>query len=164
MTPSRFMVIGQNPGYDEMMIGLPFVGAAGRAFDQEIAKHGLSRKDFYISNIVKCYTEHNRGPTAEEIVACSEHLSREIEVLKPTLVITLGLYSFKYLCSDAEYNKSLGTIVKSTRYDVKVFPIYHPSPRNLSVQTRRRKYEHDIEMLCKVINYLNHGEGPPARS
>lgn len=151
----RFVVIGQNPGYDEIMVGLPFVGAAGRNFDLEISKHGLSRNDFYISNVVKCFTDKNRAPTPDEIKACSEHLAREIDIIKPILIVTLGAYSFKYLCPDLDYSKSLGTIVKSEYYDVKVFPIYHPSPRNLTVQIRRQKYEHDIELLCKLIQHLN---------
>lgn len=150
---SKFMVVGQNPGFNECIACLPFVGKAGQNFDEEIAKNGLSRNDFYITNIVKCKTIENRAPNLKCKLICSQILKLEIAVIKPKLIITLGKSPFSFFCPDDKYSDSLGTI-KDSRLG-KVFAIYHPSPMNINDPARREMFDSQVKLLCKLIKKLN---------
>lgn len=150
MKPHRFMVIGQNPGWDELAAGEPFVGVAGKNFDDEITKHGISRNDFYICNTVRCWTKGNERPTQRHINRCEPFLRIEINLIKPKLIIALGAVAFSQLCPDATFSKSLKTLIPS-KYDVKVFPIYHPSPVNFRDGSRKTAFEEQIEVMCRLV-------------
>lgn len=151
---SRFLLIGQNPGWEELKKQEPFVGSAGKNFDTEIRKHGLDRKWFYISNTVKCYTKDNQKPSQRHMDRCEPFLRMEIGLLKPKLVITLGAVAFTQLCPNLEYNKSLKSIVKSTKFGVPVFAVYHPSPMNFREEYRKQEFEKQIQLLCVLIKRL----------
>jgi DNA polymerase len=155
MSPSRFMVVGQNPGFNECVQDIPFVGDAGKNFDSEVAKHGLTRKDFYITNIVKCHTDNNASPPAEAVKRCQSFLQMEINIMAPKFIVTLGAVSFGHFCPHAVYQKALGKMTHSDTIDKKVFAIYHPSPRNLSIESRRKAFERQVEMLCKVVKFFS---------
>jgi DNA polymerase len=154
MTPSRIFVVGQNPGWDEITKGTPFIGASGKNFDKEIEKHGLSRKDFYITNAVRCYTTDNTKPTQLSIDKCRPFLMMEIGLMNPQLIVTLGAVAFGCLCPGHSYDQALGNITTSDIYGVKVFAILHPSPLNLTQQIRRSAYERQIEILAKLMKRL----------
>jgi len=145
---SRFLVVGQNPGWEELEKGEPFVGAAGRNFNKALERNGMSRSDFYISNAVKCFTPNNTKPTRRQQEKCSTWLQIEINTIKPIFVITLGASAFDVLCPDLKYSSSLGTIVKSDEFGVKIFPIYHPSPLNAE---NLPEFNHQIDVLCELI-------------
>ncbi len=152
---SKWMVVGQNPGFRECINGEPFVGPAGKNFDDEIAKHGLTRAHFYITNVVKCHTANNDAKLVDAAIPrCSPFLTMEINILRPRLIITLGAYSFKFL-SGEKYSESLGNIVRSDELELDIFPIYHPSPLNLNVKERREAYEQQIADLCALIKMVD---------
>ncbi|MDP1712592.1 MAG: uracil-DNA glycosylase [Candidatus Nanopelagicaceae bacterium] len=151
MTISKWMVVGQNPGFNECLQHEPFVGDAGKNFNERIQRHGLTRRRFYVSNAVKCHTLGNEQPSPEQVDICSKFLQLEIAILKPTLVVTLGAVPFQAFCPALDYSSSLGKIHHSKRFDVKVFPVYHPSPRNMNDLGRRSKFYKDVETLCKLI-------------
>lgn len=152
---SKFMIVGQNPGFNECVRGYPFVGEAGRTFDKELEKNGIGRNDFYISNVVKCFTKkadgtNNRKPYQKEKDTCaSVFLTNEIRVLKPIMIITLGESAFSFFCPDKIYKEQLGHITKSNLG--KIYAIYHPSGMNLSVPSRKKAFEHQIKMLSKIM-------------
>ena len=154
MNPSRFMVVGQNPGWNELKQQEPFVGAAGKNFDTEIQKHGLDRSYFYISNTVRCHTKDNQKPTQRHMDRCEPFLRMEIGLLKPKLVITLGAVAFAQLCPDSVYSKSLRTIVKSQKFGVPVLAVYHPSPMNFRGEHRKQAFEKQIQLLCALVKRL----------
>lgn len=151
MVPSRWVVVGQNPGYNECLQHKPFVGEAGKFFNDQLMKHGLHRKHFYISNAVKCHTVGNATPDFEAVRSCEPILRLELMILKPRLVITLGSVPFELFCPEMVYRDNLGSIVRSDRFGVDVYPIYHPSPRNINLPDRREKFIVDIENLCMLI-------------
>lgn len=153
MTPSQFMVVGQNPGYNECVKDEPFVGDAGEFFNKTIEENGLSRKDFYVTNAVKCHSPENRKPEADEVETCLPFLLMEMRTLRPVLVITLGATAFDILCPGMGLTDNLGTIIKS-KYGVKVYPVYHPSPRNMADPSRKSKFQSDIYALCELIKRL----------
>lgn len=101
------MFIGEGPGADEDREGLPFVGRSGRLLDRVLAEEtGLTRAHCYIANIVKCRPPGNRDPRPEEIAACRPWLDRQLDLVDPTVIVTLGNFSTKLL---------LGTTVGITR-------------------------------------------------
>jgi DNA polymerase len=148
---SRWMVVGQNPGFMECQEGTPFVGPAGKSFDKELAKHGIGRDAFYISNTCKCHSLGNEKPTPDQVHACEHFLRLEIAILRPRLIITLGQTAFDLFCPDKVMKDYLGSIVESEKFSVMVYPIYHPSPRNLDITERRQRFEGDIETLCELM-------------
>jgi uracil-DNA glycosylase family 4 len=152
--PKRFMVVGQNPGYNEVREKMPFVGDAGKIFDTEIQKYGLTRLNFYITNAVKCFTAGNTRPTAKHMERCEPFLRMEINLIKPRLVIALGAVAFDQLCPAVPFTESLRKIVKSTRYGVSVFPIYHPSPLNLQESSRLLAFQQQIKLMCAIVGKL----------
>ena len=94
---NRIMFIGEAPGYSEDVKGRPFVGEAGKFLDIALQEAVLSRDSVFITNIVKCRPPNNREPSTEEIKACSPYLDRQIRVIKPKIIITLGNHSTAYV-------------------------------------------------------------------
>lgn len=89
------MIIGEAPGRNEALGGEPFIGAAGSVLNAALEKSGLSRSDVFITNIVKCRPPNNRKPTEEEELACSEYLKRELDLIKPHAIMTLGNHALR---------------------------------------------------------------------
>ncbi len=154
MEPSRIVVVGQNPGWEELEKNIPFVGAAGRNFDAELAANGTSREQLYIANTVRCYTDFNAKPDAHTVARCAPFLQMEFNILNPKLVVALGAVAFSRLCPSAHYATNLGKIVRSEVYGLPVMPILHPSPLNLQQQARRREFARQMKILCSVIARL----------
>lgn len=151
MVPSKFMIIGQNPGYLETVADEPFVGASGDTFHAAIKKHGLTRDHFYITNLVKCLTE-NAKPEYDEIEACSTFLKMEIQALRPKFVITLGAAAYEAMGTGVPFADGLGTLTESSKFDVKIFAIYHPSPLSLENDPdRARDFKRQIAVMCALV-------------
>ncbi|SVD35334.1 uncharacterized protein METZ01_LOCUS388188, partial [marine metagenome] len=87
---SDIMFIGEAPGLNEDKEGSPFVGRAGKLLDQLLNEIGLSRNKVFITNMVKCRPPNNRDPTPSEMSSCSRHLDSQIQVIEPTVIVTLG--------------------------------------------------------------------------
>jgi len=151
MNPVRVVVVGQNPGWNELEYREPFIGAAGKNFDNEIAKHGMSRADFYITNIVKCWTPGNSKPDYKHVQRCSPFLQMEINLIRPHFVVTLGAVSFGALCPGVVYSEGLKKLSDSSVYGVKVFAVYHPSPLNMNHAGPRAAFQDQIATLCNLI-------------
>lgn len=154
MNPSKFVVIGQNPGYNECVNDEPFIGEAGEFFNETIEKFGLTRDHFYITNALKCHTPENRKPEIDELENCEPFLRMELKTLRPKFVITLGAVAFEILCPKLSFSDSLGQLVKSEKFDVNVYAVYHPSPRNMADISRKNRFDKDIEVLCTLITRI----------
>lgn len=159
MTPSKFMVVGQNPGWNEVCQGEPFVGQAGKNFSDELKKHNLSRADFYISNAVKCYTSSNQRPELRNVERCRPFLEIEINVLRPCFIVALGAVAFNSLCGDKSFSDHLGKLVRADKfstggYTANVIPIYHPSPLNMADKDRKAGFEHQIKIVAGLVMAL----------
>ncbi len=135
------MFVGEAPGFHEDKNGVPFVGAAGQLLSKLLDGIGLTRDEVYIANVLKCRPPGNRDPQPEEIEACEPHLWRQIELIRPKLICTLGNFATKLLSG-----KPTGiTQVHGQPQDVvlggspvSLFPIFHPAaalytPRMLQV-------------------------------
>ena len=95
------MFVGEAPGFHEDKQGVPFVGAAGQLLSKLLDGIGLSRDDVYIANVLKCRPPGNRDPLPEEIESCEPHLWRQIELIQPKLICTLGNFATKLLSGQA---------------------------------------------------------------
>ncbi len=87
------MFIGEGPGFHEDQQGRPFVGAAGKFLEELLANAGLKRNDVFITNVVKCRPPGNRDPQEDELIACANYLDRQIEIINPEVIVTLGRFS-----------------------------------------------------------------------
>ena len=152
-TPHQFLICGQNPGFNEVNEGMPFVGAAGENFNKAIMLSGMWRRDnFYITNACKCFSDGNVPPTPKQLERCEPFLRMEIAIVKPRLVIAFGAVAFGVLCGNLDFTPSIGKIVNSEKFGVKVYLTYHPSPLNLSDPARRKQFEKDIRILSKIMD------------
>jgi len=120
------MFVGEAPGYYEDVQGEPFVGKAGQLLTKIIESIGLKRGDVYIANILKCRPPENRNPNANEIVICSPHLIRQIEIIRPKIICALGTFSAQTLLGSKE---SIGKLRgKFFEYQsTKFLATYHPA-------------------------------------
>lgn len=121
--------IGEAPGKKEDEQGLPFVGAAGRFLDEMLASAKLSRDDIYITNIVKYRPPNNRDPLPEEKKTFWPYLLRQLEIIDPEVVITLGRHSGAYFIPDLAISRDHGKPRRVTYHDKSflVIPLYHPA-------------------------------------
>lgn len=146
------LVVGQNPGLNETEQGQPFVGQSGKFFDESIAEHlDMKRHEFYISNVAKCFTPGNRKPTDEEIENCRYFLDKEIEIVKPKIIITLGAPAFKLLTGLDSIMKDHGRPIKSERYNIDIFGMLHPSPLNMNSEEKRNIFYDDLRTLKRIL-------------
>jgi uracil-DNA glycosylase family 4 len=135
------MFVGEAPGFHEDKQGLPFVGAAGKLLDQLLAGIGLTRPEVYVANVLKCRPPGNRDPMPDEIEACEAHLWRQIELIQPRVVATLGNFATKLLSGRPSgitrvHGQEQETTLGGRR--VLLYPLYHPAaalytPRMLDV-------------------------------
>jgi DNA polymerase len=154
LNPTRAIVVGQNPGWNEVKEREPFVGDAGKTFNEEVAKHGLDRSWFYITNTVKCFTKGNQRPQARHMQRCEPFLRMEINLIKPKIVVALGAVAFDQLCPGLQFTPSLKKLTPSEKYGVKVFAIYHPSPLNFRDPARKGAFSDQVKILCGVLKAI----------
>ena len=123
---ARLMFIGEGPGFDEDRTGRPFVGRAGQLLDKMIAAMQFTREEVYIANIVKCRPPDNRAPAPEEAACCLPFLRRQIDLVRPEVIVLLGAVAVKYLLdTTAGIMKMRG---KWTHYEnIPVMPTFHPA-------------------------------------
>jgi DNA polymerase len=119
------MFIGEAPGWHEDQQGRPFVGPAGQFLDELLQSINLKRSEVYIANVVKCRPPSNRDPLPDEIGACSKWLERQMELIKPKMIVTLGRYSMARFFPGATISKVHGTA--RTSEGVTYFAMYHPA-------------------------------------
>jgi uracil-DNA glycosylase family 4 len=124
---ARLMFVGEGPGAEEDRQGLPFVGRSGQLLDRLLLEElGIGRDRCYIANVVKCRPPENRDPKPEEITACRPYLERQIELIRPLVIVTLGNFSTKLLLDTAEGITKLRGKSYPYRYGTLV-PTFHPA-------------------------------------
>jgi len=148
------LFIGEAPGYWEDLRGRPFVGAAGKLLDSLLSRIGLPRSEVFITNVVKCRPPENRDPRPIEVDACTPYLNRQVRLIQPKFVVTLGRHSANYVFSKAK----LGEVESITRVRGRVYqtrllglpiclvPMYHPAAV-LHNPRYRDELERDFELL-----------------
>lgn len=124
------MFVGEAPGAEEDRLGMPFVGRSGGVLDQLLEGIGIARDDVFIANVVKCRPPENRDPSAAEIETCSPYLERQIELVQPRLICTLGNFATKLLSADnSGITKVHGQVTPTTfgSMEIVLYPMFHPA-------------------------------------
>jgi uracil-DNA glycosylase family 4 len=119
------MFIGEGPGFHEDRQGRPFVGAAGQFLEELLASINLTREQVYIANVVKCRPPGNRDPLPDELSACAPYLDRQIELIRPKVIVTLGRFSMARFFPGASISKIHGQPKRVG--NVLVVPMFHPA-------------------------------------
>jgi uracil-DNA glycosylase family 4 len=155
---AQVMFVGEAPGYHEDRQGVPFVGQAGKLLDQLLEGIGLAREDVFIANVLKCRPPENRDPLPAEIAACQDHLFRQVQIIRPRLICTLGNFATKLLSGrpdgisrvhGCELEISLGGT------PTMLYPLYHPAAA-LYMPTMRSVLQDDFARIPALIG----GDGP----
>jgi len=154
---AEIMFIGEGPGFHEDRQGIPFVGAAGKFLDELLANAGIDRKDVYIANVVKCRPPNNRDPKPEEIEACQPFLDRQIRLLHPRIIVTLGRHSMARYFPQASISrihgqpKRLGGVI--------YMPMFHPAAA-LHQSKYRALIEEDFKKLRGLLEEARAQQAP----
>ena len=145
---ARVLFIGEGPGFHEDQQGIPFVGPAGRFLDELLEMIGMQRDDVYITNVVKCRPPGNRDPRLEEVEACRPFLDRQIALIRPKVIITLGRYSMERYFPNAKISHIHGQARKID--GILYYPMYHPAAA-LHMPSLRPTVEDDMRQIPDLI-------------
>jgi uracil-DNA glycosylase family 4 len=145
---AEIMFIGEAPGFHEDQQGRPFVGAAGQFLEELLELVGLKREQVFIANVIKCRPPGNRDPLPEEIEACKPFLDRQIELIQPKLVVTLGRFSMARAFPKARISHVHGQPRKVG--GVIYYPMYHPAAA-LHQPSLRRTVEEDMRRIPELL-------------
>lgn len=151
---TEVVFVGEGPGQTEDQQGRPFVGRAGDLLVRLIGTLGWRREEVFITNIVKCRPPGNRDPEPEEIAACAPYLHRQLEVLDPAVVVTLGRFSMAHFRPGERITQIHGTAVvappETGARDALAYALYHPAAALRSTEVERQSYA-DIAGLPRVV-------------
>jgi len=148
---AKIFFIGEGPGETEDQMGRPFVGRAGELLNKMIAGMGLKREQVFIANIVKCRPPNNRVPAPDEVATCTPYLTRQLEIIRPRAVVTLGLPATQYMLQSKLSMGRLRGQWHSWR-GIKLMPTYHPAYvlRNPTVETRAAVWSDLKQVLGEI--------------
>ncbi len=149
------MFIGEAPGQNEDMTGIPFIGRAGQLLRKFLFETGYNQNDFYIANTIKCRPPKNRKPTKEEKSACAHFLDKQIKLLNPKIIVLVGTTALESFVFD---KKLTITKARGKIYEIdnrKFVPIFHPSYllryHSLEENSPRYLFKKDLEMILKMV-------------
>jgi DNA polymerase len=148
---AEILFIGEAPGWHEDQQGRPFVGAAGAFLDELLGSIGLKRSEIYIANVIKCRPPGNRDPLPAEIQACRHWLDRQIEIIRPRMIVTLGRYSLsRYFPGE-----SIGRVHGKERREGNIiyYPMYHPAAA-LHRGNLRSVIEEDMLRIPQILTHM----------
>ncbi len=155
------MFVGEAPGYNEDKEGKPFIGQAGKIFDELLNSINLKREEIFITNILKCRPLQNRNPTQEEIKACSDYLNKQIKIIKPKIICCLGNFATDFILKKFNLKKEIQgiskihgkvfTILTLNQSNLKIIPLYHPAVATYNMNM--------LETLKKDFSILQKEQG-----
>jgi DNA polymerase len=146
------MFIGEAPGFHEDKSGRPFVGAAGRFLEELLATINMTREEVYIANVIKCRPPGNRDPMPNEIEACQPYLDRQIELIRPRMVVTLGRFSMARYFPSSKISAIHGQPRKIQ--GVLYYPMFHPAAA-LHQPKLRRTVEEDMAKIPQLLTEID---------
>ncbi len=147
---AKLVFVGEAPGYDEDLQGLPFVGQAGKLLTKMIGAMGLSRDSVYICNVLKCRPPQNRSPLPEEVAACREYLLKQIEIISPKVICCLGRHA---ACALLETQDPISKI-RGRQIDfrgVVLVPTFHPAYLLRNPSSKKEAWE-DLKKIKRILS------------
>lgn len=146
---ARVLIVGEAPGKNEDLQGVPFVGKAGQNLNALLEIAGLEREDVFIANVLKCRPPSNRNPRAEEIQACTPFLRAQTRAIDPEFIVTLGNFATKFILkTDVGITQLHGRLQEAGKF--KVFPIYHPAAA-IYDRSKQAALEEDFATLGRLL-------------
>lgn len=122
---AEVVFIGEAPGKDEDVSGRPFVGRAGKMLEAMLKRIDYTRDQVWIGNVIKHRPPQNRDPLPDEIAACEPYLTRQLQIIQPILIVTLGRFAMNYFYKDGKITRDHGRLIKLEHYTI--YPLYHPA-------------------------------------
>ena len=150
---AELMFVGEAPGFHEDQSGIPFVGQAGKLLDRLLGGIGLSRTDVFVVNVLKCRPPGNRDPHQDEIEACESHLFRQIELIRPKLVGTLGNFATKLLSGQPAGITRVHGVAQEVVLGgnaVTLYPLFHPAAA-LYTPSMQKVLEQDFARIPELL-------------
>lgn len=151
------MFVGEAPGYHEDKKGRPFVGSAGKNLNELLKKAELKRDHVFICNVLKCRPPNNRDPTEKEIELCTPFLKKQVRMIEPKLIVSLGRFAARVLLNrPVSVGRAHGTIKDCSygSWECKIFISYHPAAALYGNEVRR-KLEEDFKKLGEIAKKLD---------
>jgi DNA polymerase len=155
---ARVMFIGEGPGFHEDQQGRPFVGASGQYLEELLASIGYHRRQVYIANVIKCRPPANRDPEPAELAACRGYLDRQLELIKPWVIVTLGRFSMDRYFPGQSISRIHGRPKRVG--DLFYLPMFHPAAA-LRNPDWRREMAKDIQRIPEMLKELEAAKAPP---
>lgn len=155
--PADLMLIGEGPGQREDELGLPFVGRSGQFLDELLGTIGRSRQDVYVTNVVKCRPPGNRDPEPAEIAACRGYLDRQIAMVRPRVIATLGRFSMARWFPGERISSIHGRALRAG--STWVVPMYHPAAA-LRTGSLREVMKQDFQQIPALLASAPADEAP----
>lgn len=153
---AELMFIGEGPGREEDESGVPFVGAAGRLFNDLLEEAGLERSKCYICNVVKCRPPQNRDPLPDEAEACLPYLRAQVALVRPKVIVCLGRIAARYVYDrDIQITKQRGCVKKAGAFYI--LPTYHPAAL-LRKAELTNDFVSDLISARKLVDKIKNGE------
>lgn len=149
--------VGEAPGKQETITHEPLTsaGTSGKVYENILSDIGLTRNDVYTTNTLMCRPPGNRDPAPYEVRACRDYLKRQMALVQPKLVVTLGKFAALAFLDNIKITKDHGKMVLSDKFDTQVYPIYHPAYyRAYASAKRRAEFKTDINKLKKIVKAI----------
>lgn len=146
---AKIMFIGEGPGADEDMQGIPFVGKAGKLMDEAFKGIGINRQDVYIANIVKCRPPSNRDPEEDEVDVCLNYLRNQVILIKPQIIVLLGRIALKNILGN-EYNISTARGKWVEKKGIMYMPTWHPAAL-LRDENKKIDFWKDLKEVYNIV-------------
>ncbi|HBI34105.1 MAG TPA: uracil-DNA glycosylase [Candidatus Moranbacteria bacterium] len=150
---AQIIFIGEAPGKKEDEIGVPFVGSSGRILDKMLASIKIKREEFYLTNICKCRPPENRDPLPEEVKECWPYLKKQIAIIQPKIIVTLGKYALNSFLPTAKISEVHGKIINveiKKIGKIKLFPLHHPAAARINRKTKAL-FEEDFQKIPNLL-------------
>ena len=157
---AEIMFVGEAPGKNEDLQGVPFVGAAGKFLSEMLAGIRLKREDIYITNVVKYRPPENRDPLPEEIEACMPWLHEQIKIIQPKIIVTLGRHAMEHFIPGKKISEVHGTAFRRDFDDIGAqvfFSLYHPAAALYNGSMRETLIQ-DFQKIPKLLNKIKKAE------
>jgi len=150
---AKIMFIGEAPGKKEVELGIPFVGSSGKILDKMLEKIAIPREDVYLTNICKCRPPENRDPLPEEIEQCWPWLEKQIAIIEPEIIVTLGRFALNAFVPNAKISEVHGQLIQieiKKIGKIQLFPLHHPAAARINRKTRAI-FQDDFEKIPKLL-------------
>ena len=155
---SKILFVAQNPGVEEVKHSQPLTttGTSGKLYEKVLNYLDLTREQVYTTNIVLCHSPKNAEPENYQLLKCQPYFERQLDLIKPELIITFGRYSAQFFLNNFKITSDHGKIQRNEKYNADIFPLFHPAyVSSYAPQAKRFEFQQDIQKLKEIIKAMN---------